>query len=240
LRSEMSMSPFGRKARLHGCHSPVTMMVVWIGVGAAFFLPCGCPCAGGGKRLTAVNVHSVTSRQGMPTRSAQNLIGIETITATFEIATRFWEMEPTSGLTRLARTYNWLMLTEDDVVDAVCAHLVHEGYDIISKCTTNQTGIDIVAEDKSGGQLLIEAKGETSADCKSRRYGRPFDSAQVRDHVANAVYTALCLLERGSSVALAFPDNEAHRRRAFAVQAVLGKLGIRIYLVGPDLRVNIL
>ena len=38
------------------------------------------------------------------------------------------------------------MLTENAVVDAVAAYLEKRGWRIVSKCTTIQTGIDIVAE----------------------------------------------------------------------------------------------
>jgi hypothetical protein len=81
------------------------------------------------------------------------------------------------------------MLTENDVVESMCGYLEDAGYRILKRCNTAEKGIDIVAllPDVSR-RLLIEAKGETSAREGSKRYGRPFDGAQVRVHVAEAFY----------------------------------------------------
>jgi hypothetical protein len=85
------------------------------------------------------------------------------------------------------------MLTEDDVVDSMCGYLKAAGYRILKRCNTAEKGIDIVAllPDRSS-QLLIKAKGETSAREGSKRHGKPFDGAQVRVHVAESFYWAAC------------------------------------------------
>jgi len=55
------------------------------------------------------------------------------------------------------------MLNENDVIAAVCDHLKALGYRIVSRCTTTDQGIDIVAEHPTKAErLLIEAKGATS------------------------------------------------------------------------------
>lgn len=53
------------------------------------------------------------------------------------------------------------MLTENDVIAAVCNKLEHMGFDIKQKLHTSEPGIDIIAV-RDGFTLLIEAKGETS------------------------------------------------------------------------------
>jgi len=57
---------------------------------------------------------------------------------------------------RLSETY---VLTENDIVDATAAHLASVGYDIESKCSTGQRGVDIIAVHRqTGRRLLVEAK----------------------------------------------------------------------------------
>jgi hypothetical protein len=132
------------------------------------------------------------------------------------------------------------VLTENDVVAAVCAHLEDDGYQIVEQCTTQQQGTDIVACHPEHGSLHIEAKGETSSRSSSARYGKQFNSAQVRDHVANAVYTALRLHGKGDTAAMAFPDTDLHQRYLEPVRSILRGLGIKIYMVGSDRRLRLL
>jgi Holliday junction resolvase-like predicted endonuclease len=108
------------------------------------------------------------------------------------------------------------MLSENDVVEAVCRYLESEGYRIVSRCSTKQHGEDIVAEHaQSGVTLRVEAKGETCDLPSSKRYGKPFNSAQCRDHVANAFYTAGAMLTKypddKNRFAMAFADTPLHR-----------------------------
>ena len=66
------------------------------------------------------------------------------------------------------------MLTENDVVQAVAGHLEDEGYRIVRALSTNQRGIDIVAEHPATKkQLLVEAKGGTSSKEGTANYGAP-------------------------------------------------------------------
>jgi hypothetical protein len=88
------------------------------------------------------------------------------------------------------------VLTEDDLVDAVCDHLETAGYEIMRRCATTQRGDDIVAvRRRSSIALYIEAKGETSNRPTSKRYGKAFSRSQCRDHVANAFYTAARMMD---------------------------------------------
>lgn len=132
------------------------------------------------------------------------------------------------------------MLTENDVIDAVCSHLECEGYEIIEKRRTNERGIDVVAHHKERGRLLIEAKGETSSRDASKRFGKCFNAAQVRVHVASAVYGALCLHDNSNRVAIAFPDTALHRRYLQPLQSISNGLDIQVYLVKSDRGINAL
>jgi hypothetical protein len=128
------------------------------------------------------------------------------------------------------------VLNENDVVRHVCAHLERKGFKIESACTTADVGVDVIAQ-RGEERLLVEAKSAASAKEKSARFGKPFDSNQVRDHVANAVYTALLLNEASSRqdrVVLALPNDTAHRLRLGKVEGTLSRLGIRVYWVSDD------
>ena len=91
------------------------------------------------------------------------------------------------------------MLTESGVIAAVCAELQRRGYEIRQQLSESQRGDDIIATKyaEPTRTIYVEAKGETSSKNASARYGKSFDSAQVRDHVANAFYKAALVLSRG-------------------------------------------
>jgi len=87
------------------------------------------------------------------------------------------------------------MLDENGVTQAVSNHLKSRGYQILQECTTNDRGVDIVAEPPAhSGRLLIEAKGGKSSKPGTRRYGQEYrkpelgiDVYMVRPNLA--VYT---------------------------------------------------
>jgi hypothetical protein len=128
-------------------------------------------------------------------------------------------------------------LTENDVVDNVCTHLVSKGYVINSRCTTKQTGEDIVAANPATGtRISIEAKGATSAREGSARFVQPFDSAQVRVHVSEAVFKAVQVLSanlgvQGVAAGIALPANEMHYSMVRLVMPVLERLAAQVFWV---------
>jgi hypothetical protein len=131
------------------------------------------------------------------------------------------------------------MLTENDVVDAVCDYLEAAGYKILMRATTSERRIDIVARLPEGsGRLLIEAKGETSSKSKTAGFGRPFDSAQTKVHVAEAFYAAACLHaahhSSSDSAGIALPDTPRHRELLNRIKPVIDSLGIVVYFVQRD------
>lgn len=82
------------------------------------------------------------------------------------------------------------MLRENDIVEKLAEFLQNNGYEIEQKLTTNQTGIDIIAENDFG-KIYIEAKGETSASKTSKRYGLPFNRNQVKSHISVALLATM-------------------------------------------------
>lgn len=132
------------------------------------------------------------------------------------------------------------MIYEDDVVDSVMNYLKKDGYTIISFCHARQHGDDIVAK-KENKYLYVEAKGETSSEPDSNRYGKKFDSSQMRDHVAKAIYKALEIKNQhpNDDISIVFPDNERYKKLLSNIMLSLKKLGIQIFIVDSGGNVNI-
>ena len=124
------------------------------------------------------------------------------------------------------------MLTENDVVDAVCEYL-HALEFLTVRMHTHQRGVDIVAE-KGTMRVLVEAKGATPVGGD----GLPFTRNQVRTHVAVAFYAAAKLLSEPPPanterrrVAIALPDNEHHAEFMRPISTSLKNLGIGVFWV---------
>lgn len=134
------------------------------------------------------------------------------------------------------------MLTENQVIDAVCEFLELNGWQIIERARTTQKGRDIIAS-KKGSILKIEAKGETSDHQGSARYGKPFDGAQCRDHVANAFFSAAAALQASGSYELiagiALPLTPRHQALIGHIKLALNKLEIAVFWVDKDNRVTL-
>jgi len=135
------------------------------------------------------------------------------------------------------------MLTENDVIDAVCKYLEANGYEIQQRATTRERGPDILAVRKSPDvTLYVEAKGETSNKPSSRRFGKPFDSAQCKDHVTNAFYSAAAALSAQregvtTRAGIALPETKRHRACIARIQAALDGLEIGVFWVSRSRQV---
>jgi hypothetical protein len=138
------------------------------------------------------------------------------------------------------------MLLESDVIDAVCAKLESNGYTIRQRLGTTQHGDDIIAVKRTSPvrELFIEAKGETSSRTGSERFGKAFDGAQIPIHVAEAFYKSAKVLSRiltGVEVraGIALPDNRGHRIALQNIAPVLSQLGIAVFWVTADGKVEV-
>lgn len=138
------------------------------------------------------------------------------------------------------------MLYEDDVVDAVCRYLEHNGYVIRQSLTSVQHGHDIIADKRVDPTwtLYVEAKGEGSSKATTARYGSSFNSGQVFDHVAKAVLKALRVAswdttEPQSRAGIALPENAAHVQQVEMVGRALRNAGVAVFWVDQNKRVHV-
>ncbi len=127
------------------------------------------------------------------------------------------------------------MLTENDVVSAVCFKLKEMDFEIRQALHTSEKGIDIIAY-KDNYTLFIEAKGETSASKLSSRYGKPFNQNQIKNHIGKALLAVSRIISehkdsRDIGVAIALPDNGGHRKIISEIEYTLKKLGIYVFWV---------
>lgn len=127
------------------------------------------------------------------------------------------------------------MLTENEIVEKVSDFLKTKGYKITQRLTTNQHGIDIIAETETE-KLYIEAKGETSASKTSNRYGLPFNRNQVKSHISVALLATMKVISslpagNKTKVGIALPDTEEQRKVINKIIPALNKLEIRIFWV---------
>jgi hypothetical protein len=125
------------------------------------------------------------------------------------------------------------LLNENHIIEAVERAFSERGYGIASKCDTKQRGIDLHVQNDSGDEWFIEAKGGTSADANSSRFGQPFNGAQVSVHVAKAIYQAMSMRSKHekAGVAIALPDDQYHRKEIEAVGKCLERLNIVVIWV---------
>lgn len=126
------------------------------------------------------------------------------------------------------------LIYEDDVVNAVMAHLQERGWTIESYALADQRGDDIVAV-RGTERLVVEAKGEGSSKTGTARYGLVFTGNQVKTHVSVAIVRAMRVVSSGTATsAVAFPANDSHRSQVAQVALALRRLGIRVYWVSHD------
>lgn len=130
------------------------------------------------------------------------------------------------------------MLNENCVTEILAKYFESLEYEIITKLTTIQKGIDLIVKDKKGNVTYIEIKGATSANVTSNRYGKPFDNNQINNHIAKALLATFKTMSinrsKNNRFAVAFPNTTKHKEVLIKIKYVLDKLNITIYLVSKN------
>jgi hypothetical protein len=127
------------------------------------------------------------------------------------------------------------VLYESEVVDAVSDHLKSHGWTEVRRVArTRAPGIDLEMQ-IAGALMYVEAKGATSEDPTSKRYGKEFNGGQVNSHVSRAVLTALKWASSGSArPGVALPDNPENRAELGPAMLALHGAEIGIFWVSDD------
>lgn len=133
------------------------------------------------------------------------------------------------------------MHSENDIIRFVSQHLERKGYKVSQALSTLERGTDIIAKHATSTErCLVEAKGETSSDPNSRRYGKPFTAAQVRSHVGVAIIKCFQLKQENpqANVYIALPGNQAHSTLIDSILDSLLRAQIGLLLVSANGRVS--
>lgn len=131
-----------------------------------------------------------------------------------------------------------IMITENDVVQAVCEHLEDIGWTIIQSLDTNSKGYDIVAM-KENTKFYIEAKGGTTSK-ETNRKGLPFDRGQARSHIGQALWKTGEAMTKypDAKFGVAFPDEKDHRELVSKIIKIFNTSKIEIFWVDENLNVS--
>ena len=133
------------------------------------------------------------------------------------------------------------MLYENDVKKAVVAYLKRHGYGKPMMAGLKEHGPDIVAPTPNRRkELWIEAKGETSSNPRTGRYGKPFDSGQRADHLGKAVLHCMQWMAANREVltGIALPADGGDVELIEGIKSGLRKLNVVVFLVHQDGRVD--
>lgn len=127
------------------------------------------------------------------------------------------------------------MLNENHITDLLATYFLNNNYEIMSKLTTVQRGIDLIVKDARGVALNIEIKGETSARSSSKRFGKPFSRNQINNHIGRALLSTFKTMnsqrDKHERFGIAFPDTVIHEEILTTIKPILEKLAVSIYLV---------
>jgi hypothetical protein len=127
------------------------------------------------------------------------------------------------------------MLTESEVIAATCRFLKSKRFRITRALSETEQGLDIESVAPNGEtKFSIEAKGETSSKSTTARFGKPFDSKQVFDHVSKAFYCAARDTSKDLMSGIALPRNQAHVKCVEKILPALIKLRIEVFWALAD------
>jgi|SRR5207249_2350121 len=127
-------------------------------------------------------------------------------------------------------------LEEMEVIDAVRIYLETKSFEINRVVSaTTEHGTDIVATSPRGKQIIkIEAKGQTSSDESSKRFGKEFNKNQKEDHLGRALLKCLGYLDGGFAAGIALPEDDDNRGLVDGIRRSLGRLGLVVFLVSKN------
>jgi Holliday junction resolvase-like predicted endonuclease len=128
------------------------------------------------------------------------------------------------------------MLTENDVIKFVSLYLKNNGYNILETKNTTEKGIDIVADHPKKGKCFVEAKGETSSQKGSSKYGEPFDKSQIKTHIGAALLMSFQIKQKNenSNIFIALPYEKRHLEIIDSIRNCLIKTDIKVLFVKND------
>jgi len=128
------------------------------------------------------------------------------------------------------------LLRKMEVIEAVRNYLETKGFKInrVVKDTTEH-GTDIVATSPRQKMIIkIEAKGQTSSNRSSKRFGKEFDKKQKEDHLGRALLKCLGYLDGGFAAGMALSGDDYNKSLVDGIKKSLRMLGLVVLLVSKN------
>jgi hypothetical protein len=138
------------------------------------------------------------------------------------------------------------MLEKADVIDAVSFDLLKKGYVIVRKSPTGEHDTDLVARHpETKARILISASGAARSKAGRGKLEESYLEARVFRCVTKSIYSAMKVhgadrFDPGDRIALAFPDTPTCHKYLSAEKPILDSLGITVFLVSEDKKVETL
>ena len=113
----------------------------------------------------------------------------------------------------LSKTFSFMKLTEDEIVNSLMDHLKRNKWNIDSHCLGHTHGCDIIAT-KNNTELVVEVKGARASEDSPVKKRKHFDSGQIKTHFGKAIVKILEEKYRRpkSKFAIAHPEDEDIRK----------------------------
>ena len=132
-------------------------------------------------------------------------------------------------------------LGEMEVIEAVLKYLKTNRFEINHVVEyTAEHGTDIVATSPIHKRTIkIEAKGQTSSDKNSKRFGKEFNTKQKEDHLGRALLKCLGYVDEGFAAGIAIPDDDYDKSLVDRIKKSLGILDLVVFFVSRRFKVSV-
>ncbi|MBK1856580.1 hypothetical protein JO972_16540 [Verrucomicrobiaceae bacterium 5K15] len=128
-------------------------------------------------------------------------------------------------------------MDENQVIENLLTHLKNNGWDIISFVPAGIRGIDVVTCDKHNRKWYIEAKGGTSSNPNSSRYGKPYTKSQVFDVTSKGLmqcFHHIANNDEDINVGFAYPGVRYFGDYMDPIKPMLRSIGVTLFCVNED------
>jgi hypothetical protein len=124
-------------------------------------------------------------------------------------------------------------MDENEVIKKLVTHLKNQGWEIINFVPAGERGIDVEVKDQSGQLWYIEAKGGTSSNPRSNRYGLPYTRSQVFDVTSKGLMQCFHHLANHKDIKIGFvyPDGHHFRDYMNPIKPMLSSIGLNLFCV---------
>lgn len=128
------------------------------------------------------------------------------------------------------------VMDENEVIEKCCIYLESRGWKIKSKVAAGNRGVDIIVADPTSVIYYIEAKGGTSSQINSPKYGEPYNKTKVFDVTSKGLMQCFHHLAKEPDVKVGFtyPAGKYFSCYMDPIKPVLTGVGLTLFCVHAD------